>query len=264
AGFGVGLLTNLMAALYGSVRGKGPAFPAGFESRFLALLAFLFIAPTIWGFSARWLPVFLGLKPVNGMLLRTALVLAAVGVLLQAAGFSHAAPWLFALAALAAISALHLLRRAERPAKTTGVHSSFPIFVRTAYIWLLIATGLGTCAAYLDSANGWTGASRHALTVGFVSTMVFSIGQRVLPAFAGMKVLYSPRLMLLNLVLLNVGCALRVSSEILAYEGYWPPAGRSMPWSALCELLAVTLFAANLVLTFRKPPAHLMKPANAA
>ncbi|HSM87792.1 MAG TPA: hypothetical protein VLT16_16680, partial [Candidatus Limnocylindrales bacterium] len=144
AGFGVGLLMNLMAALYVSVRGTGPAFPAGFESRFLALLAFLFIAPTIWGFSARWLPVFLGLKPVNSMLLRTALVLATGGVLLQAAGFSHASPWLFALAALAAISALHLLRRAERPAKTTGVHSSFPIFVRTAYIWLLIATGLGT------------------------------------------------------------------------------------------------------------------------
>jgi len=58
--------------------------------------------------------------------------------------------------------------------------------------------------------------------------MVFAVGQRVLPAFAGMRIVYSRRLMLSCLLLLNLGCALRVSSEILAYERYWPPA-----WSAL-------------------------------
>src|SRR5689334_19180969 len=109
-------------------------------------------------------------------------------------------------------------------------------------------------------ANGWIGASRHALTVGFVSTMVFAIGQRVLPAFAGMRVLYSPRLMLTCLLFLNIGCALRVSSEILAYENYWSPAWKFLPWSAVCELIAVTVFAANMLLTFKQPPAHLLKP----
>jgi hypothetical protein len=39
------------------------------------------------------------------------------------------------------------------------------------------------------------------------------IGQRVLPAFAGMRVLYSPRLMLASLLRLNTGCMLQVSSE---------------------------------------------------
>jgi hypothetical protein len=33
--------------------------------------------------------------------------------------------------------------------------------------------------------NGCVGASRHALTVGFVATMVFAVGKPVLPAFAG-------------------------------------------------------------------------------
>jgi uncharacterized protein involved in response to NO len=144
------------------------------------------------------------------------------------------------------------------------VHPSFSSWVRIAYIWFLLATVLGICAASLDHANGWVGASRHALTVGFISTMVFAIGQRVLPAFAGMRVLYSPRLMLVCLLLLNVGCALRVSSEILAYEGYWPPAWQALPWSAICELAAVTVFAINLLLTFKQPPAHQMKPATAA
>ena len=91
--------------------------------------------------------------------------------------------------------------------------------------------------------------------------MVFAVGQRVLPAFAGMRILYSRRLMLSCLFLLNLGCALRVSSEILAYEGYWPPAWSALPSSAVLELAAVTLFAANLVLTFKQPPAHQMRAA---
>ena len=94
--------------------------------------------------------------------------------------------------------------------------------------------------------------------------MVFAVGQRVLPAFAGMRIVYSRRLMLSCLLLLNLGCALRVSSEILAYEGYWLPAWSALPWSAVLELAAVTLFAANLVLTFKQPPAHQMKAAPTA
>lgn len=264
AGLGIGLLMNLLGAVYVSLNGLAPAFPGGFESRLLALLAYGFIVPTIWGFNARWLPVFLGLRPVEERTLRSALLLTITGVVLTQAGLFHVAPWLFAMGALASVSAFHLFAPADRPAKTTGVHASFPLFVRIAYLWFLIATALGICAAYFDHANGWVGGSRHALTVGFIAAMVFAIGQRVLPAFAGMRVLYSPRLMLPCLLLLNLGCALRVSSEILAYEGYWPPAWNLLPLSAICELAAVTLFAANLLLTFRQPPAHEMKAVGIA
>lgn len=264
AGFGTGLLMNLAAACYASAKGIGPAFPSAFESRFLTLIAYAFIVPTIWGFSARWLPVFLGMNPASGQALRYALVLSLAGVAVAQAGFFHAAPWLIVLAASIAIGAFHLFKSSERTAKTAGIHPSFPVFVRLAYVWLLIAGALGICASYLDRANGWVGASRHSLTVGFIATMVFAIGQRVLPAFAGMRILYSPKLMLLCLLLLNIGCTLRVSSEILAYEGYWPAAWTALPWSAICELAAVTVFAVNLLMTFRQPPAHEMNIANAA
>ena len=257
AGFGVGLLLNLVVAAYVSLYDTGPAFPVIFESRFLALVSYAFIVPTIWGFSARWLPPFLGLKPLNERALRCSLLLSVVGVLLTAVGFSLVAHWLIAVAAIAAVAAFHLFEQPRQAPKTTGVHTSFPVFVRVAYLWLLVASSLGVCSAYLDHAHGWIGASRHALTVGFVSTMVFAIGQRVLPAFAGMRVLYSPRLMLACLLLLNLGCALRVSSEILAYENYWSPAWKVLSWSAICELMAVTVFAANMLLTFKQPPAHL-------
>jgi hypothetical protein len=256
-GFGVGLLLNLVVAVSVSLYDTGPAFPVIFEARFLALMSYAFIVPTIWGFSARWLPTFLGLKPLNEKMLRYALLLTIAGVLLITAGFSQIGHWAVAAAVVSAVSAFHLFEQPRQEPKTTGVHASFPAFVRIAYLWLVIASGLGICSAYFDHAHGWIGASRHALTVGFVSTMVFAIGQRVLPAFAGMRVLYSPRFMLACLLLLNMGCALRVSSEILAYENYWPPAWKVLPWSAICELMAVTVFAANMLLTFKQPPAHL-------
>jgi len=58
------------------------------------------------------------------------------------------------------------------------------------------------------------------LTVGFVSVMILSVGSRVLPAFAAMRRLWSPWLVFLALVLLSTGCALRVSCEVLSYQGY--------------------------------------------
>jgi len=65
--------------------------------------------------------------------------------------------------------------------------------------------------------------------------------------------------MFASLLLLNVGCTLRVGSEIPAYEGlahaqlFW----HILPVSAVTELTAVTLFAANLLVTFCRRPAHL-------
>lgn len=90
--------------------------------------------------------------------------------------------------------------------------------MRGAYTWLLIAAALGVYAANSDANGGIWGASRHALTVGFLATMVFAIGQRVLPAFCGMRLLFSKKLMFASLAVLNLGCLLRVSSQIPAYE----------------------------------------------
>lgn len=64
--------------------------------------------------------------------------------------------------------------------------------------------------------------------------------------------------MFASLALLNVGCLLRVTSEIPAYEGYLRQAWSVLPVSAVVEMTAVTLFAANLVVTLLRPPAHLL------
>jgi hypothetical protein len=63
--------------------------------------------------------------------------------------------------------------------------------------------------------------------------------------------------MLASLLLLNSGCALRVISEVAAYEGYIPALWPLLPISALIEMAAVLAFAASLVFTFAQQPAHL-------
>jgi hypothetical protein len=87
---------------------------------------------------------------------------------------------LFLLAGITyAVYALGLFEISERPPKVKGAHSSFPSFVRIAYGWALVAAGLGIWAASAGRSQGIWGASRDALTVGFLATVVFAIGQRV-------------------------------------------------------------------------------------
>jgi uncharacterized protein involved in response to NO len=105
-------------------------------------------------------------------------------------------------------------------------------------------------AAFTDVHGGIWGASRHALTVGFAATMVFAIGPRILPHFAGIQNIFSKRLMFFSLLFLQTGCLLRVSSEPLAYEGLVSFAWRVLPVSGMLELSGVLLFATNLALTF--------------
>jgi hypothetical protein len=164
-------------------------------------------------------------------------------------------------ACLLAIRSLHVFESSVQAAKLHGIHRSFPFFVRGAYAWLLAATGLFVCASALDRNGGIGGASRHALTVGFLASMVFAIGQRVLPAFCGMRVLFSKRLMFFALILLNIGCLLRIACEIPAYERNLALAWKILPFSAVIELAAVALFATNMIATFLRPPAHLLAPS---
>lgn len=179
------LLINFGACLFLALRGNSPELPANFDQRFLVLQTWGFLVPFVWGFSAKWLPVFLELRPVNGRVLLSALVLNSAGVLAAFGGWKRGATVLLVAGIITAACGLRLFETTERSAKAKGVHASFPVFVRLAYVWALLAAALGVWAASTGNAHGIWGASRHALTVGFLSTMVFAIGQRVLPAFSG-------------------------------------------------------------------------------
>jgi hypothetical protein len=248
-GFGATLLVNLVTCVDLAWRGDSPALAHVIDQRFLMLVAWGFIAPFIWGFSTKWLPVFLGLAPVRPTLLVAALATNVFGIILAMWGLTAPATWCFVAGAIGVAIAIRIFEPAEVAPKTRGIHASFPVFVRIAYVWLVIAALLGTAAAQWDVSGGIWGASRHAFTVGFVSVMVFSIGQRVLPAFASAGVLWSPRLMAWTLTLLVAGCTLRVSSEVLAYQHYAAWAWPLLPVSAVVEMTGMTGFAVNLLVT---------------
>ncbi len=245
------LIANLGGCIWAALHGASPAFPQSFDQRYLVLLAWGFMAPFVWGFSARWLPIFVGTRTPCNRGLMVLLALNSIGVMAALIGAFRLAVILLLCAAVLSNLALRVQTRPIQPAKTRGVHPAFPYFIRLAYAWIVVAAVLGVWAAFASNPDGIWGASRHALTVGFVSTMVFAFGQRVLPAFSGMRLLHSPRMMGASLYLLTAGCLLRVSSEVLAYQGLLQSAWKVLPISALTELTAVTLFAVNMTLTFR-------------
>lgn len=252
--FLLALMLNQVETVVLASTGAHPEIPHWLDQRYLFLAAWGFPVLAVWGFNARWLPVFLGIREPSSGRLMAALAASGCGLAAALFGYLQIATLLLLIASILATVALGVFGRPRKPAKTLGVSTSFPAFVRGAYVWLLIAAALGVYAALADTHGGIWGASRHALTVGFLSTMVFAIGQRVLPAFCGMRLLYSKGLMWASLAILNLGCLLRVASEVPAYEANLQAAWRILPVSAATELTAVTLFALNLGITLLLPP----------
>jgi uncharacterized protein involved in response to NO len=244
------VIFNFVECVRLGIEGGLRSFPHSLDQKYLVLLGWGFVVPVVWGFAARWLPAFLAIPKPSGGWFSIALCLIGAGVGFGVSGLTKLATILFASCSIAILFALHLSERSQGHPKTQGIHPSFPAFIRLAFSWLIVAGSMSVWAAFADMHSGIWGASRHALTVGFAATMVFAVGPRILPHFAGIHNIFSKRLMFLSLILLQSGCLLRVSSEPLAYEGFLTLAWKVLPVSGMLELSGVLLFATNLVLTF--------------
>ena len=86
-GLMLALIANLAACFYLALRGASPALPHSLDQRYLVLVAWGFLVPFVWGFSTKWMTVFLGLKPVRPRLLLGALVVNFAGVVLTLLGW---------------------------------------------------------------------------------------------------------------------------------------------------------------------------------
>ncbi|WP_348263501.1 hypothetical protein P8935_02845 [Telmatobacter sp. DSM 110680] len=250
AGLAAGVIFNFVECVRLGLQGGLRSFPHSLDQKYLVLLGWGFVVPVVWGFSARWLPSFLAISKPSVRWFRMALLMAITGVLFGVSGLPKPATILFALGSGTIGIALRLTERPHGHAKIHGIHPSFPVFIRLAYAWLIVAGSMSVWAAFMDVHGGIWGASRHALTVGFAATMVFAIGPRILPHFAGIQRIFSTQLMFFSLVCLQTGCLLRVVFEPLAYEGLASFAWRVLPVSGVLELSGVLLFASNLMATF--------------
>jgi hypothetical protein len=226
-----------------------PALPATSNRVLISLAIWTFAFPVVAGYCAKLFPGVLGTAPAhtNGLRLAVALIVGA------GAGFAADEPALAASAALIAsvlaIWSLRLSHRRTGNPKKSGVYAHYPQFARVAYVWLSVAALLSFGVAR----PGVLGASRHAFTVGFLATLIFSIGPRILPSFLNSRELRSARLMGASLILITVGCTLRVLAEPLAYGGIAAVAWKILPLSAFAELAAVLLFAFNLAMSLATP-----------
>src|ERR1051325_6327486 len=153
------------------------------------------------------MPVFMGVQEPNAKALVAAVCMSFIGIGFFFSGWIVAACGTLLAASVTAAVANQMFSRAAHAAKTRAVHRSYPAFIRLAYLWSVLAALLGVLASLFDHHHGFWGASRHALTVGFLATMVVAVGQRVLPHFAALRSLFSPRLMLFSMLLLSIGCA---------------------------------------------------------
>jgi hypothetical protein len=249
AGF-AGLLATLAWQLFFAAGPlAAPALPPAPDRALISLALWVFCFPVAIGYSAKFFPGLMGTAPAKRGATRAAMAALVPGAIGYAAGWTP----LSAGATLGAVSlacwSLRIFHRAAGRPKLSGVDARYPEFVRLSYAWLLIAAILGFGA----ERPGMLGASRHAFTVGFLATLIFAIGPRILPSFLNSRVLWSPRLMRWSLALLTAGCALRVISEPLAYGGAWPALWNVLAASGLVELAAVLLFAWNLAMTLATP-----------
>jgi uncharacterized protein involved in response to NO len=119
------LIINLFAALFLAFRGESPLLPHSFDQRFLVLQTWGFLVPFVWGFSAKWLPVFLGLKSTRTHWLLRAVAVNTFGVLIAIFGWMKVSMVLLAAGLALAVYSLRLFEPSDRPPKTPGVQVRF-------------------------------------------------------------------------------------------------------------------------------------------
>jgi hypothetical protein len=238
---------------------RGAALPpAEWNAAYLHAMSWGFLLSWVVGYSMRLLPAFMGAPPPNAAASRAALscltlgaAAAIVGVLSGAAGLSAAAAALTAVGVGFAIFAVRVWSPALSASDGDEVWLSR--FARAAYASLAVAAvillGLRT-AQWLGPVSdlhqhAFGGASRHALTVGFVSLMIVGVAWRILPIFSGAGKPH-PALVPTVFGLLVAGNFLRVTGQMAA--GLWGGAWYlPMGLSGWLETLAVTLFALDVL-----------------
>ncbi len=251
--FAVALVLQVIIAIRLAASADQPVFPPLADRVFLILALWTFAIPVAWSYSTRFVTIFVGLRPPVQAAARW--LAAGAAALVVAALMHHFLIFdVLALAlTLTAVWALQVFRPSIRAPKRIGVYQHYPAFIRLAYLWCVIGAALGVMADLAPNLSGLGGASRHALTVGFLAMLIFCVGPLILPSFLASRQLRSPALMGASLWLLAIGCLLRVASESVAYSASGGLSWQLLPVSGVIELTAVCLFVLNFVWTMVQP-----------
>lgn len=278
-----GFLAALVFAAVQSVWLAGhleTALPAALVEPFYFAALYGFLLGFVYAFAHRVVALFLGLPAPGAWPGRTALGLQAVGVATFLAAWipglsSAAGGWLrdagMSAAALSAIVFVVGAKLLARPAQPALAPRGNPLFaIRAAFgclmLWavLEIAAVIVARTTVIPAQNlWWADAARHLFTIGFLTMIIVGMSFRILPVFSG-KTLWSAKLAHTTYALILGGVALRLLQYPAAFHAKLYEVGS---WMGIFVVLALVLFALNLVKTMRSPsapPAALRSPAPSA
>jgi hypothetical protein len=129
-------------------------------------------------------------------------------------------------------------------------------FVRSAYAWLFIAlVMLLLTPAYqavvasrvieMKVSHAYLGATRHAITVGFISLMIMGMAAKVVPTLSGVRPQTLPSLWG-PFLLVNLGCTLRVTTQTLT--DWLPALYPFLGVSGTLEVIGLAWWGTSLIL----------------
>lgn len=220
----------------------------------------------IFGVSQRIFHHFYGLPKINerlsliGLALINAAIVGEIAGLLamKTLGHAWAALWYgsvltLLVAAAVLVKSWHLYSQSEETDRSLK-------FLRTAYVWLFVSLGMlallpvyqfvllpalaaDSAAAQIGFSHAYYGATRHAITVGFISLMIVGVAAKVVPTLNGVATASLSRLWL-PFVLINTGCALRVMGQTLT--DFSPRAYSIAGFSGLLEVTGLAIWGAHL------------------
>lgn len=256
--------------LRGWAGAAGPSVYSGRDRQIIMDLALFGLAMgSVYGFGRKLLPGFLATDRPRGRLLDLTFYLHNGGLAVLLIGrWADAAlvvvAGLFAVGcgAFVYIAGLRGLGGNPGPSAPEKGHPFLRRYIQLAFGWLLVSLIAFAAVAVVEGRSGMQvphpihGAMRHALTVGFLLTLILGVGQRLFPVL-GHTLLAWPRLVVPIFLLIGVGNLLRVMSEVATV--WWVPAFMVMPFSAVLELAALSLFAANALRTIWPPPDPLVR-----
>jgi uncharacterized protein DUF1858/NnrS protein len=252
-------VVNVWHAGYLAVRGEFEV-PPYLNLPFLTIFLVGFVTSWILGISLRTLPVFMGLRvrprvaSAITVPLAASVALLAAGESLTLAGGSRAARIAFGIGGIGTALCLALFTWALgilAPAGEAepGPDRGYEKYLRLGYAWLVISGIMLAAFSVLailgrNMDHAFVGAYRHAITVGFITTVMVGMASRIIPVFRGVPI-HSRLLTEATFWLLAVGNLIRVLFQSLsAVYGPWWLKATSV--SGVLELIGLALFGYNL------------------
>lgn len=216
-----------------------------------------FVAQMIFGVALVKLGSCFGARRANRTLGEWAFYLWNVGLMIRSLGWLNAhdktfsgtsqAPYFIggSLIAVAAVCAILSTRIFERLDSNLRSHK----FVRGAFTWLVVAGFLIIIEPIhlreigAPFSHAYSGAIRHALTVGFISQMILGFGLHVVSRMTDHEERMLPSLTTV-FITLNLGNALRVGLEVAT--DHTPNAFMLIGVSGFIELIALVIWAGHM------------------